>query len=518
MAENDMITLEELKTSFTTLFEKEFNIHSFLSTFLSNSIMIFQMYYYSDLPDLQEKYYGFFMGYIVYKLSQLFTSYYQSAYSGKTQDYYLNRKYLDMSYSFKKGLLMSIIIHVISYFPMKWILMYIFTNTYLKKQNPEFVGGSISKVGEYISIHFWAVLCGCLTNALTQIFSLFINFNIYVTYGNIIRILVNIIFGIFYRKKFGDIYFVTGLSYADVFGELCVAIYLVIMIYVINPLSQDFLSFNFEVIKSSLRTLFDVVNLYSFIFYFLINFYDEIFMLLYVYFFVEKYDIIYYNFFFICFIFKNMFFKIPRNDRLNIISFLKRLLNESSENLNLVSSNYEFDAKSQTNKGYEWMLFIKTKVTNILTLNIFMAIIYIFFYLLKGFHIVQIMNYNFLVIILFSLNAIIEQMALFMNNVGNCIKDSNYSFHDMWIGVLGSILAFILMFWLTHNMAGVTLVIYLTYYFLFFRLYSWGKNYDIMVINMNLNMPGEKQEKEEEDNNDNAENSSFNRIMTNEKE
>ena len=514
MAENDMITLDELKTSFTTLFEKEFNIHSFLSTFLSNSIMIFQMYYYSDLPDLQEKYYGFFMGYIVYKLSQLFTSYYQSTYSVKTQDYYLNRKYLEMKYSFQKGLLMSIIIHVISYFPMKWILMYIFTNTYLKKQNPEFVDGSISKVGEYISIHFWAVLCGCLTNSLGQIFS-FIGFNTYITYGNIIRIAVNIIFGIFYRKKFGDIYFVTGLSYADVIGELCVAIYLGIMQYIINPLSQNYFSFNSDIISSSLQTLFDVINLYGFIFYFLINFYDEIFMLLYVYFFIEKYDITYYNFFFICFIFKNMFFKIPRNDRLNIISFLKRLLNESSENLNLVPTNYEFDAKSQTNKGYEWMLFVKTKVTNILALNIFMAIIYIFFYLLKGFHIVLIMNSNFLVILLFAINAIIEQLAIYINNVGNCIKDSNNSFHDMWMGVLGSILAFILMFWLTRSMAGVTLVMYLTYYFLFFRLYSWGKNYDIMVINMNLQMPGERKD---DDNLENARDSSFNRIITNENE
>ena len=512
MAENDMISLEELKTSFSTLFQREFNIHLFLSPFLSNSIMIFQMYYYSDLPDLQEKYYGFFMGYIVYKLSQLFTSYYQSTYSTKTQDYYLNRKYLDMNYSFKKGLLMSIIIHLITYFPMKWILMYIFTNTYLQKQNPIFVGGSIAKVGEYITIHFWAVLCGCLTNAIVQILSQ-LNYNTYITYGNIIRILVNIIFGIFYRKKYGDIYFVTGLSYADVFGELCTAIYLSVIQYIVDPLSQNYFSFDMTVIKSSFQTLFDVMNLYSFIFYFLINFYDEIFMLLYVYFFVENYNIIYYNFFFICFIFKNMFFKIPRNDRLNIYSFLKRLLNESSENLNIVQTNYEFDAKSQTNKGYEWMLFIKTKVTNILALNIFMALIYIFFYILKGFHIVQIMNYNFLVIFFFALNAIIEQLALFVINLGNCIKKSNQSFNDMWIGLLGSVLAFILMFYFTRSMAGVTIFIYFTYYYIFFRLYSWGKNYDITIVNMNLQMPNEKGE---EDNSDNVSDSSFNRIITNE--
>ena len=183
MVENDLITFEELKTSFKSLFDREFNIHLFLSTFLSNGIMIFQMYYYSDLPDLQEKYYGFFMGYIVYKLCQLFTSYYQSTYSGKIQDYYIERNYLEMNVSYKKGLFMSVIIHIITYFPMKWIVMFIFTNTYLKKQNPEFVGGSIAKVGEYITIHFWAVLCGCLTNALTQILSL-LNYNTYITYGN----------------------------------------------------------------------------------------------------------------------------------------------------------------------------------------------------------------------------------------------------------------------------------------------------------------------------------------------
>ena len=512
MAESDMITLDELKSSFQSLFSKEFNIHLFLSTFLSNAIMIFQMYYYSDMDDLQEKYYGFFMGYIVYKLCQLFTSYYQSSYTPQVQNYYLNRNYLEMNNTYKKGLLMSIIIHVVSYFPMKWFLMFIFTNTYLKKQNPEFVGGSISKVGEYITIHFWAVLFGCLTSALNQILSL-LNYNTYITYGNIIRIGFNICFGIFYRKKYGDIYFITGLSYADVLGELCVGIYLIIIQHIINPLSQDYLTFNLDMIKSSFGTLIDALNIYKFILYFLMNFYDEIFMLLYVFFFIEKYDITLYNFFFICFIFKNMFFKIPRNDGLNITSFLKKLLDESSENLSINQSDYEFDAKSQTNKGYEWKLYFKTKVSNILALNIFISIIYIFFYLLKGFSLVKIYYTNFLVIILFALNGIIEQLALFVKTVENCIKDSNQILIDILIGLGGSIIAFILMFWMTSNMAGVTLVIYLTYYFLFFRLYSFGKNYDIMIINFNRYVKNNN-EKKDEDNYDERSSNSFNRLIT----
>ena len=66
--------------------------------------------------------------------------------------------------------------------------------------------------------------------------------------------------------------------------------------------------------------------------------------------------------------------------------------------------------------------------------------------------------------------------------------------------------------YLTYSMACVLLVIYYTYYFIFFRLYSWGKNYDITIVNMNLQMPDEKKE---ENNSDNVSDSSFNRIITN---
>ena len=83
-------------------------------------------------------------------------------------------------------------------------------------------------------------------------------------------------FSVNYALLYGDNYFVTGLSYADVFGELCTAIYLSVIQYIVDPLSQNYFSFNLTVIKSSFQTLFDVINLYSFIFYFLINFYAVI--------------------------------------------------------------------------------------------------------------------------------------------------------------------------------------------------------------------------------------------------
>ena len=510
MVENDLITLDELKSGFTKMFETEFNIHSFLSTFLSNSIMIFQMYYYSDMPDLQEKYFGFFMGYIVYKLVQLLTSYYQSTYSGKVQSYYLNRKYNEMNLAYKKCLIMSIIIHAISYFPIKWLVMFIFTNTYLKKQNPDFVGGSIFKVGQYITIHFWAVLFSCLTNALSQILSL-LNYDKYVTYGNILRLGVNIIFGIFYRNKYGDDYFVRGLSYADVFGELVVGIYLIIIQNMLNPLSQDYLSFDMVIIQNAFKTIYEVLNIFDFIFYFLVTFYDEIFMLLYVYLFVQKYEVSWYNFYFICFIFKNMFFKIPRNDQLILIAFYRKLKNDSSEILNPTQLNYDFDSKSMANKNYEWMFFIKKKVITTLALNIFMALVYIIFYLCKGFYIVDIKKHNLLVIILFAINGIIEQLGIFVKNTEMLIILKNQSFNALWMGMGVSFICFIFMYIFTHSMAGVVLVIYLTYYYIFFKFYPIIKNSDLKVINMNLLLT-ENNEQKNEDENDDTPNSSFDRV------
>ena len=514
MVENDLISFDELKSGFTSMFETEFNIHSFLSTFLSNSIMIFQMYYYSDMPDLQEKYFGFFMGYIVYKLVQLLTSYYQSSYSGKIQTYYLNRKYVEMNVTYKKCLIMSIIIHAISYFPIKWLVMYIFTNTYLTKQNPDFVGGSIFKVGQYITIHFWAVLFGCLTNALSQILSL-VNYDKYVTYGNIIRIAVNIIFGIFYRHKYGDDYFVRGLSYADVIGELVVGIYLIIMQNMLNPLSQDYLSFDMEIVQNAVKTLSEVLNLNNFIFYFLNTFYDEIFMLLYVYLFVQNYEVTWYNFYFMCFIFKNMFFKIPRNDQLTIFSFHKKLKNDSSENINPTQLNYDFDSKSISNKNYEWMFFIKKKVITTLALNIFMAIVYILFYLFKGFYIVDIQKQNLLVIILFGINGIIEQLGTFMKNTEMTIFLNNQSFNAIWMGVGASFICYIFMYIFTHSMAGVVLVIYLTYYYIFFKFYPMVKNSDMKLININMLLLTENEEQKNENSNNDTPNTSFDRVDLN---
>ena len=514
MVENDLITLDELKTGFTSMFETEFNIHSFLSTFLSNSIMIFQMYYYSDMPDLQEKYFGFFMGYIVYKLVQLITSYYQSSYSGKIQTYYLNRKYVEMNVTYKKCLIMSIIIHILSYFPIKWLVMYIFTNTYLTKQNPDFVGGSIFKVGQYMTIHFWAVLFGCLTNALSQILSL-LNYDKYVTYGNIIRIAVNIIFGIFYRNKYGDDYFVRGLSYADVIGELVVGIYLIIIQNMLNPLSQDYLSFDMDIVQKAIKTFSEVLNLNNFIFYFLITFYDEIFMLLYVYLFVQNYEVAWYNFYFICFIFKNMFFKIPRNDQLTIFSFHKKLKNDSADNINPTQINYDFDSKSISNKNYEWMFFIKKKVITTLAMNIFIALVYIIFYLFKGFYIVDIQKHNLLVIILFGINGIIEQLGTFIKNTEMTIFLNNQSFNAIWMGLGASFICYIFMYIFTHSMAGVVLVIYLTYYYIFFKFYPMVKNSDMKLININMLLLTENEEQKNENSNNDTPNTSFDRVDLN---
>ena len=61
-------------------------------------------------------------------------------------------------------------------------------------------------------------------------------------------------------------------------------------------------------------------------------------------------------------------------------------------------------------------------------------------------------------------------------------------------------------------MAGVVLVIYLTYYYIFFKFYSVVKNADMKLININILMLSEQNEEEQKNNNIETPDSSFDRI------
>ena len=158
------------------------------------------------------------------------------------------------------------------------------------------------------------------------------------------------------------------------------------------------------------------------------------------------------------------------------------------------------------------MFFIKKKVINILALNISMAIIYLLFYLFKGFQIVDITKQNILVIILFGINGIIEQLGLFIKNVETFIFLDNQSFNALCLGVGASFLCFIIMYLIGHSMAGVVLVIYLTYYYIFFKFYPLVKNADMKIINMNVASLTEKNGQEQKNDSNYTPNSSFDRI------
>ena len=473
MENNDIIKFNELKFSFSSMIRTEFNIHSFLSSFLLNSIFVFQMYYFSYMKDLQEKYFGFFMGYILYKLTQILTLYYQSCYLKNAQILYLSKNYTEMNILYKKTIINSIIIHIISFFPIKWAGIYILKNIYLIRQHPNFAENSLLKVELYINIHFWVSLIACLTNVITQILLLF-NYNNVVTCGNILRFLINAFFSVFYRKKYGDEYFVKGLSFADLIGEIFVGIYLFIIKY--RFITQN----DFLTSSTSFNNFVETINLKNFIYYFLIYFYDESFMILYVFFFVKNDEISYFNFFFMCFIFKNMFFKIPRKDELNIFMFYKSIYYESSENI-----NNELNSKFLMSKNYEWMIFIKEKTIKILILNIIIALLYFVFYLCKGFQIVDINEKNILLIILFSINGIIEQLGLFILNTEKIIYSNGQSFYIFFIGFILSFISFFIIIKTANSITGGVAVIYITFYFIFFKFYPIIKNSDTKLFNIN---------------------------------
>jgi len=121
---------------------------------------------------------------------------------------------------------------------------------------------------------------------------------------------------------------------------------------------------------------------------------------------------------------------------------------------------------------------------------------------------------NLFAIILFGINGIIEQLGIFMKNTEMTIFLNNQLFNAIWMGTGVSFLCFIFMYLFTHSMAGVVLVIYLTYYYIFFKFYPMVKNSDMKLININILLLTENEEQKNENENDTP-NSSFDRIDLN---
>ena len=472
MADNIIINFDDLKNGYCSIFGAEFNIHSLVETFSSNAIIIFQMYYFSHLSYIQEKYYGFFLGYIIYKLVRILTSYYQNFYIQKIKKFHMNSKYISMDIAYKKCMIISIVIQVLTFFPLKWLFMYIFSKVYLIKQNPNFIPYTTNKVGLYITIHFWAALFSCITNCLNSILSMF-DYRIIITCFNILKLLINVLYSIYYTVTYGEEYFVRGLSYADVYGELVIMIFAIIVVKVVSPLSHNYLYFNYELLKMSLSSICEIFNMYEFFIYIFLHMYDELFIVLYAYNFIEFNDVTWYNFFFICFIFKNMIFKIERDDQTTFYLFKQKIVNNQYKNLQNSQSEAHNDKKVDIN-FLKWKLFIKYKIRNIIFLNSIYAAIYIIFYHLDGFSIVSIEKKNILAILILGIQGIAEQLGLFSKNVYMCLFPNfkGTTFLSILVFLTISISLFYFVHYANGSIEGILLVIYFTYYGLFIKMYS----------------------------------------------
>ena len=157
------------------------------------------------------------------------------------------------------------------------------------------------------------------------------------------------------------------------------------------------------------------------------------------------------------------------------------------------------------------MNFIKKKFTNILALNIFLGIVFIIFYLLNGYHIVDITKKNFIVIFLFAINGIIEELGIFVKNAEGYIFQNSQMFNVFGLGLIISIVCYAILYFIFRSMSAVVLVIYLTYYFIVYKFYPVVKNTDIKSINLKQI----KLDNNEQNQKDESPNSSFERIDNN---
>ena len=142
------VKYEDVKVEIESLFTKAFNFESFLMSFLSQLTIIVQIYYFSSYDNFYSKLYIFSICCVYFKILSVITTYFQTYLSELLSQYFIEKKYYEMGDVFKKSLVMTEIINVIVYYPLKWFVLDIFLTKVLTQKLNYSVENHLSTYGK----------------------------------------------------------------------------------------------------------------------------------------------------------------------------------------------------------------------------------------------------------------------------------------------------------------------------------------------------------------------------------
>ena len=488
------VKYEDVKVEIKSLFTKAFNFESFLMSFLSQLTIIVQIYYFSSYDNFYSKLYIFSICCVYFKILSVITTYFQTYLSELLSQYFIEKKYYEMGDVFKKSIVMTEIINVIVYYPLKWFVLDIFLTKVLTQKLNYSVENDLStygkeKINQFLFMNFFVLLISTVGNLLCDVLMTF-EAKMIINLNSVLKFVINVFFCKWFGKKSNQYLFVKGICYANIISEGVSLLFVFLTQKIKNPYPQAWTQFNLQLFTGqsfkSLLGSFDIFNFASFIILFL---YEDIFLVLFALTSItsdKEKSIENYILFFGMLLIKNLLFKLKQKDKEEILSYYHSLSDTGNGDSLYNKLSYEYDSTNQRNKNYEWILFIKTKIIGTIAINLVIAIIYLIFYFFNGFSLIKINESNMLANIFLSVNALVQQTALVVLNLFECLlKRSTLTYLGLGFGL--SIAGYFLVFLIfSKSLAFTVLLMYITFYVIYIRFLPQVKNVDMRVVNFEM--------------------------------
>lgn len=488
------IKYEDIKVEIMSIF-KAFSIERYLQSFCNTFILISQIFYFSKSENFESQLFVYVMSLICLRLLFSLMNFYQLLINQEINQYFINQKYYEIGELFKQSLIVCECSNIIFYFPFKFLFEFLLGIFILNKEEILTLltlskGITQKRISSFLNLNFFVLLMDSIAFGLGNMMLTFKMKSI-INMNNVLRVVINLAFCRFVSRKYAEAYFMSGIAYANILTEVFSLIFLTVAQYIKNPYPQAWAKFNLGLFSiETFRCILSKIEIENLISFILFYYWDDFFLLIFSSISLEKDCLHICAFLFAMIIFKRLLFHIKRKDKEEIISYYHKMQSENA-NSSTISFNqldYEYDSQNNSLKGdFQWMMFIKTKIIGTIAINVIIGMLYILFYFLGGF---KMLNESiegwWYIVSFFAFNALIEQCTYQAKAIREYLLKKN-SLVLILIAFGVSLLSFLIVnLFFSNCLIMIIGSIYLGYYFLLYRFYPEIKNVDMRIINLEL--------------------------------
>ena len=508
---NQQTQLPSSSTTKTFLSKIQLPFKLYFHSFLLYLTLLFQIYYFSTLSSPLKKLYIFSLGFIYFTILSSLSCYFQNKITQILSVYYSEKKYYEMGNLFKKSLVITEIMNICFYYPLKWLVFdTIFTKYFLRhhfisieNDGIDYVKYGSEKLDNFLFYNFLRILIETLNNFLGSAMKLF-NERKLLNINSILYFVINIVFVKIYLIKHGEGLFLKGIGLAYIISNSTGFFFLLCTRRFMNIDQEAWGKFITMYQISAGESFKDVIKYFNVIQYFkffIIHTFEAFFLLIYLRFCVLKENIGKYTLLFILLLTKHLFFNYKANDKEEIIGeYYNRFAegNNNKSSFGFLNSNtynklsYEFDSNEYKSDNYHWLRFLKGRIYRNAFIYGIIALFLVLFYFVGGFNLFKVPHTNAFAVLVLAFSAFVQNISLSVMDIFECVIGKNTI-----VLVLGGFGISFGLFWIVKIIIGdilwvFILVMFGMYYVILYRLYPQVKNADLNVVNIEKGKENEK--------------------------